>query len=439
MTHISLSSSLLVVLPHKPRTSVDNKLEGLFGINLLSGLIIAELAIEQHERSEDGDIPSSFKDFADATLQNPMAGNAIASMSVFINWCVLSFSLVRGGEMVSTYLLAGTEGGLIAGQGTATACLAATVATLVATQTTERLSGFASVAVAVLFASFAGMMLPGLAGVSDPMGTLLAPGTATAGEALGSAAIAAPIFIQCMIYQNIVPSVTKILGFDRTKSAAAIFLGSLIPIIMFMAFCFAVLGGGLDNSMSGGGSPFFAAFSVASIFGSTVAGIMSIAEEFDSVLSNWFQSLPSSVVEVAAPSLTPEEKGSNHIQPQTVSIPSVVLATVPPLLAGLAFSGGEEFSTALSCSGQLCPLLYGVLPVLLTFAKCDNNRRSNEREEEEDALLMVYEQTKEEREDSLIPGGPIGLSLVGVSSLGFVGQEILSDVSLAIASSGMAI
>ena len=101
MTHISLSSSLLVVLPHKPRTSVDNKLEGLFGINLLSGLIIAELAIEQHERSEDGDIPSSFKDFADATLQNPMEGNAISSMLVFINWCVLSFYLVRGGEMVS--------------------------------------------------------------------------------------------------------------------------------------------------------------------------------------------------------------------------------------------------------------------------------------------------------------------------------------------------
>jgi len=371
---------------------------GLFGVNLLSGLLIAELAINQYESSK-GDVPSSFKDFADSTLQNPLAGNIIASVSVLINWCVLAFSLIRGGDLASTHI--GID------HTVATVGVAVAFSCLVGSQKNDTLSKFASAAVGVLFVSFAGMLLPGLANVFDPIGTLLAPGVAS-DDILGSAMLAAPLFIQSMVYQNIVPSVTKLLDYDRSKSGIAIFLGSFIPTLMYMSFCFASLGGGLDASTTAGS--FLATFSLASVAGSCVACIMSIAEEFDSILGKLFSTTSSGQA--------PDEMS------QSVSLPSVILSVAPPLLAGLLFSGGENFSAALTSSGQLCPVLYGILPVVLATVQLRGQDTKTE-------VNFAHETSK--KQQNLLPGGMASLSLLGLSSLGFVGQELWADMGIFIA------
>jgi len=51
------------------------------------------------------------------------------------------------------------------------------------------------------------------------------------------------------MYQNIVPSITKLLDFDRAKTTATILIGSLIPPMgMYKMYCYAALGGGLDGT-----------------------------------------------------------------------------------------------------------------------------------------------------------------------------------------------
>mmetsp|Transcript_46810 Transcript_46810/g.141790 ORF Transcript_46810/g.141790 Transcript_46810/m.141790 type:complete len:555 (-) Transcript_46810:224-1888(-) len=372
-------------------------LMGIFGINLISGLLIAEVAIKQHEES-DGDVPSSFKDFADATLENPLAGNSIAAVSIFTNMCVLSYSLMQAGDFAHGFGVDGT----LAATGVAAVLIA-----LVGSQTNSALSGVTSLACTVLFASFAGILLPGMANVQDPIGTLFAPGTATT-STMDSSLAAIPIFLSAMVYQNIVPSITKLLNYDRKQSTIAIFLGSLIPMLMYMSFSFAVLGGGIDSSAATGGVC-LTVFSAAALTGSSIAGIMSIAEELDSILNK-----------IRGFSPMTNERGLSLEAPkateQRFSLPSVLLSVAPPLFAGLLLSGGESFSAALKYSGGYSsPALYGVLPVVLAMAQ------SKKEQDTRDTATMEQE--------SLVPGGFASLSLLGAASAGFVGQEFMVDMS----------
>lgn len=365
---------------------------GLYMINLWSGLLIAEVAIKQHE-SSGSQVPSSFKDFADVNLQSGAAGNFVASVSIFINWCVLSFLLVKGGSLVSSVTETSLNPSIFS------AGMGVVLAGMVGTQSSKNLSKVASLAVAALFASFAGLLLPGLANVSDPIATLVAPGTAGQefGSIFGSIAIAAPIFLQSLIYQNIVPSITKMLNYEREKTVAAISIGSLIPALMYIALCFATLGGGVHWSMSSGG-PLLAAFSCAALVGSSVTCVMSLAEELGSVLaSQGIQERSSSPQEGA-------------------SVPSLLLAVLPPLIAGVLFSGGENFNAALSSSGSYgSPLLYGVLPVLLAWTQ----------RQEEGTFGFPADKG---RRQNLIPGGNAGIGALGAASACFVMQEFTSDV-----------
>ena len=96
-----------------------------------------------------------------------------------------------------------------------------------------------------LFSSFLALLLPSLEHCSGVMDVFFTPGTASAPDVLsGALSITIPLILSNLIYQNIVPSVTKLLDFDRKKSTIAIALGSFIPLIMYVAWCYAVLGGG---------------------------------------------------------------------------------------------------------------------------------------------------------------------------------------------------
>ena len=350
-------------------------------MNLVSGLIIAEVAIKQHDSSGE-DPPSSFKEFADANLDLPMAGTIISCISLFVNTCIMSFDLTRAGQIL-TNLAGGITDPFVMSLGAA-----GLVASLGMTQNAKNLSGIASMAVTALFVSFAGLLLPGLANVHDAAAVFSMPGTMDLPTGISQAA---PIILMTGVFQNIVPSVTKILDYDRTKVVTAMALGSALPLCMFVAWCFASLGGGIGDAAG----PLLTAFSLAAVSGSSIGSVMSVSGEIDSFFESDIQ----------------EEQHDD--ESHRYSVPAVLLSVAAPLTAAYMFAGGQDVTAALSVSGAYgTPLLYGAVPVAMAWTQ---RRRLQQA-------------------SNLVPGGSATLGGLGAGALAFMCQELVQDVSGAFAS-----
>ncbi|KAL7441291.1 hypothetical protein ACHAXM_007759 [Skeletonema potamos] len=357
---------------------------GLYLYNLISGLLLADVAIKLHESSEC-EVPASFKDFADAAMKSETAGNAIGAASLLINSCFLAFGISHAGHLVANTLSGfGLEPTMVA------AGFSFILATASCTQTNHGLEKIANVAVMVLFSSFASLLLPSLANVSDPLGTILAPGTNP--EGFAPAAVAAiPLILSSLTYQNIVPSITKLLDFDRTKSTTAIALGSFLPMAVYIAWCFAALGGGLDNlTASGTGGAAFTAFSASALIGSCVACIMSLAEEYESIISNAFSR---------------EQYCSVN---DKFSIPAVTMAVAPPAAVVVGTGCSDLTCTLHFCGAFVTPFLYGLLPVILF-------------------------QTISKKDGEMASYPSLGSTILAGGAVGCIGQEIIHDISQMIA------
>lgn len=353
--------------------------------------MLADVAINLHETS-DCEVPSSFKDFADCAMQHSTAGNAIGAASLLMNSCFLSYGMVQVGSFASTALP-----DLQLDPTLTSGCYAILLS--VAFLSNISIESIANTAVMVLFASFASLLLPSLASVSSPAETFYASGSSD-GRMLGAfLSDTVPLIVSTMIYQNIVPSVTKLLDFDRTKSYVAIAVGSLLPMLMYVAWCFAVLGGGLDASLeSGMGGMLFAAFTASSFVGSSIGCVLSLAEEYESILS-----------EVASKD---EDGDSSCAIPTTeggFSTPAVVMSVLPPAAVALAVSSGDggAFTAPLHLSGAvIAPFLYGLLPVML-FKSMQSDVK-NEDTPFKDVMPQV---------------------LLGAGTVGLVGNELFHDVT----------
>jgi len=374
---------------------------GLFGaaylFNWVSGITLAEVAIRQREDAaaaaaavggegegeDDSDVPSSFKEFAQVNLNSDLASTAISVLSFFVNSCVLSFDLTRAGAI----------GQSLTGMSTSavTCGWAACLLALVTTQSGSNLSKVASGLVAALFLTFGSILLPGLAGVHDPVATLFQPGTADTW--LGGMSHAAPVILMTLVYQNIVPSITKILNYDRTKTVTAITLGSFVPFLLYVFFCYAALGGGIDASslINGGGGALLTAFSCTTLAGSSLGSVMSMSEELDTYIK--------------------PDKGMD----EGFQLPSVLASVAVPVAAAIALSGGDDITQALQYAGSFgTPLLYGVLPAMMAW----NQRKPKEQQKQQ--------QKQPVQQPPMVPTATLGM--LGVLSTSFVGQEVLSRV-----------
>jgi tyrosine-specific transport protein len=357
-------------------------------INLLSGLVIAEVAIKQKEAS-GGDVPSSFKEFAEVSLESPVAANAISGISMFVNACVLTFDLSRAGSVGS-----GVMDGLL-DPNVITMGWASVLVAVVATQSSARLGNVASMFVTALFISFGGLLIPGLAGVHDPVATLLQPGVSP--DFMASVGHAAPIILMSTIYQNIVPSIAKILDYDRVKTVSSIVVGSLVPLLMYLAWCYACLGGGIDRSVGIGGGELMAMFSVACLGGSSLGSIMSLAEEVDNF-----------VKPIAGESSDSRATATKEVSSQGFQLPSVLLSVALPLSAALVCTGGDDITSVLSLAGSFgSPLLYGAVPAVM-------------------ALHQRQKSTGNSQQQDLVPGFSLGV--LGLASSGFIGEELMQRV-----------
>lgn len=336
---------------------------GIFGmaflINLISGLLIAEVAIHQHS-TQGGDVPSSFKDFAQANLpgaeDTASVANFVSAVSIMVNALVLAFNTAKVGDFGYQTLQ-----GIIPADLISFSWIIACVV-LVGTQTFTTLSSVASVLVVGLFMSFAGLVLPGLSNLeTGPMELLLnTPGTSA--DLVGSACQLAPIVLMSLVYQNIVPTVTKMLDYDRAKTSAAITMGSLLPLGMYVAWAFCVLGGGVNMGSHMDG-PLMALFTLTTIAGSSIGCVMSLAEEFDTFVKVG-KSMPNNGAEVSR-SLQPIPTKE---QEEKFSFTSVLLSVACSTIALHVFH--DDLNGALKVAGSFgSPILYGVLPVLMAYTQ----------------------------------------------------------------------
>jgi tyrosine-specific transport protein len=384
-----------------------------FLINLISGLLIAEVAIHQHDTSGD-DVPSSFKDFAQANLPQwggetsaDISANLISGISVLVNALVLAFNTAKVGDFGAETL----SGMMIPADAISMAWIAGCVA-LVGTQTFTNLSTITSVLVFGLFASFAGLLLPGLANLSTgPMELLLhTPGTSP--DVLASACQLAPIVLMSLVYQNIVPTVTKMLEYDRRKSIAAITLGSFLPFVMYVAWAFCVVGGGVDTGAGGAGildGPLMTLFTLTTIAGSSIGCVMSLAEEFDTFV------IPS---ENESNNDGLSSSNDNDNNGDKFSLLSVVLSVASAGVALQFFA--NDLNGGLKVAGSFgSPLLYGVLPVVMAWTqrqqRAENVNVNVNNLPRASAPLLALE----------LPTASLGL--LGVASTGFVGNELLQS------------
>ena len=326
----------------------------------------------------------SFKDFVDEALKSKTAGNFMAAASLLSNSCFLAFGVVHAGS-----LLANTFPSLGVDPTLGGAAFAAMLAMFSVTQTNSGLERIANACVMVLFSSFLVLLLPSLANVGDPIGTLSSPPSNPDG--LSALAAACPLLLSSLTYQNIVPSITKLLDFDRTKTTIAIALGSFLPMAMYLLWSFAALGGGVESSTaSASGALAFDVFTASALVGSCIPSVMCLAEETESIFSSM------------------NDDDDNCPVKTKYSPVSVTTSMIPSVAIGLAFSKGGDLTEALHFNGAfITPLLFGLLPVILyqSVHKNDDTTDNN-------SVLRNLPQ-----------------ALVGAGTLGCLGQEIIQDVT----------
>ena len=373
-------------------------------VNLLSGLILAEVAIKQNEANGQDDAPSSFREFAASTMDWPIATNAIAAVCLFVNICAVTYSLGQAGVILSE--LVGIDHVAMS------ALCASLLAVLGATQSRVQISQITSLFVTGLFISLAGLLLPGLPHVQDPLGTFLSPGTSP--NVIAGMREAAPIMLTTLIFQNIVPPVAKILDYDRVKVVVALVLGSFLPLLMYLAWSFVVLGGGV-NPIVGVGSPFMTVFSVTAVTGSAIGCTMAASEELQAILDGTDNDIVGTEGKLEAVSVPDKDKAivfERQQQQPAYSWPAVVTAVSIPFVCSTLCPNGD-YAQALRLSGGFgIPILYGAIPVAMAWTQ----------------------RQKLQDQANLVPGGNVSLGLVATAFGLFMMNSVVSAVQGSIAS-----
>lgn len=349
---------------------------GSYLINLISALYLIDFSISQYESGRPtSELPTSFKDIADEAF-GPSIGYGVAFVSVMFNWCALIFSILSCGTAAHTLVPEWNP--------VQVSLLFSAVLTFVHIQLSNNaLSQMASVSVLALFASFAGLLIPGM--MHSDFSTLIESTVASTSASTNDALLlAGPCIVFSMVFQNVIPIAAKLCNFDRFQTTASVVLGSALPTIMYMLWCAVVLAGGVDTSSVNSGV-LLPIFMFAAVSGSSVGGVMSTAEEFESLLEPVFKINNESQNVDDSDALIVADKDEQ----QFFSVPSVLLATIPPALA-CVFLGSTDVSngggvmTALDIAGGYCsPFLCWLFPALLhgkllqSTARNDIQRKRN--------------------------------------------------------------
>ena len=396
---------------------------GAYLANLVSGFVLAEVAIQQKEQATNNNdsessssiVPSSFQEFVQENLQSKTAANLVSLISIGVNACVFSFDLSRIGEIIVQ------QQQMVVPEYAGSILWAMFVLTLMTTQTNRSLSQIASCCATVLFLSFGSLLLPGLQAVQDPLGTIfhteVFSSTTTTSVQVG------PVVLMAMVYQNIVPSITKLMNYDRTQTRTALALGSFLPLLMYLAWVYACVGGGIDynNNNSNNSLGAMTVFSLATLAGSGIGSGMSLSEEMEQLI---YQKPPPT----PTPNTILKEDSTSTGETTRYDFVASLLSVGLPLAAVLALSGEHDMTEALSLAGGVgSPLLYGVLPAWMAW------KQQQQKREPQSVLREATHPSKPRMRSSPPSSFPLllsspSLSCLGILSSGLMGEEIFQYV-----------
>ena len=375
----------------------------------------------------------------------------MAGISLFTNMCVLAFALMTSGEVVHGILEAMNVNNLLdqhhwAATGLLTssssssviaASFAVAISILSMTLPNGMLSSVSSACATVLFLSFAAVVFPGVYNIGDPILAVsnIAPPCLPDSDLLSSLKNVLPIMITVSTYQNITPTVTKLLNFDRFQVVVATILGSAIPVGMYIVWMYVNMAGGVAGTDQNFMNLMINAFMASSLVGSSIACTISIAEEFESLLSDDDSSLFSffTGADAAAHSdsnnaecIILDEEPAMVSTDQVLSVPSVLMSVIPCLVAGLLFSegGAGGFNAALDVAGKYgSTVLYGLFPVALGLTQRQRSKNMDAKQQQ----------------DSLVPGGIAPMAMLGAATAFYIGNSCIADMGDLFLKSGLGI
>lgn len=361
-------------------------LVGGWAFSLASGLLLAELALQTlcvYGRGGGAGVGA----LANATLGKGGAAAAGAAY-LFLHYCLLVAYIGRGGEIVGEAVAAAAGGDALPPAAAAAlfvaplaaACYAAPPATL------DAVNGALLVAVIASFAALVALAAPGV----DPR----ALASLDHADALPAAA---SVIALAFVYQNVVGVVCSSLEGDAGKVRTALAVGSGVPLLMFLCWV-AVVDGNADvlatmASGGAGGDPVAALHAALPPAGAALVDAFSLAALASSAVG-FILGLSEFVAEEVT-------RLSGAEDPIPARSPAPYLATLLPPFAGSLLAPGA-FAGLLSAAGTYGVLvLFGVLP----------------------AVMAAVARTRAPTAPRLVPGGGLGLALVG----GLAGAVIVNE------------
>ncbi len=193
----------------------------------ISGLLLSELQINLVGLT--GRTSLSIIDQASITLGLP--GKAVATIAyVFLHYALLTAYVAQGGDNLYDFL----GGGLPTGVGQiafAAACVAP-----IYTLSNEAMGKLNNGLVAAALAAFGGLLAVGLPTVANE--PLLEP----LNQHPEAIIPALPVMLLSLVYHNVIPTIVQDLEADPGEVRKAIVFGSAIPLLMFEAYNYVVLG-----------------------------------------------------------------------------------------------------------------------------------------------------------------------------------------------------
>lgn len=306
-------------------------MSGVWLYSVVTGLLIAEVNLNTMCELGSGGV--SLTSMAERTLGK--FGTRVSSAAyLFLHYALLVAYISRGGSILSEWLhIPSWIGGLSFGLSLGGLCYGAN---------TKTLNNANSILVACVIASFIGLL-----GVGS--GSIQIENLARADW--GAVPASFSILSLAFVYQNIVPVITSDLEGDIGKVRSAILLGTVIPLVMFLAWNATILGStthfadGVDPvealRMSVPiASPLIKSFSIFALATSYIGFVLGLTDFISDAMK-----LPS---------------GRQPVPYMMVLAPSL----------GLAFTFPDIFFKALDYAGTYGVLvLFGVLPAMMAWSE----------------------------------------------------------------------
>jgi len=321
---------------------------GAWGYSVLTGLLLAEVALNAAEESDTSD--ASFVSLAGRTL-GPIGGATASAGQFFLSGVLLVAYTARGGEVL------GRLAGVPSGAGAAAFTLA--LGLLCAAAPPAALDAANSLLLALLLVAFAALLAAAAPGI-QPEAFSVADWTALPH--------ALPVVALSFVYHNVVPLIVRTCRGHAPSVRAAIVRGTALPWAMYVCWEVAVLGSA-DTSNAGadplaGGGLAVDAFALLAVATSYVGFALSLS---DMLLD------------------TPPFRATQQSRRSDAGVPlaPLVLALLPPCLCAVCEPG--IFLRALETAGVGGALaLCGILPGAMVLAE---RRRRRDRGKKTGAQL----------------------------------------------------